>query len=157
MIESQHLDRLPGMNVVGADGEDIGNVDEVYVDDATGKPSFALINTGLFGLKSSFVPLDRAAITGEALTVAYNKDRVKDAPKMDPDGHLNPDEEDELYAPTTTSTVRISRTRRAPQAWWARPAPGRQAWPAPRARRARRTTPREPSAATPPVPRPTTP
>jgi uncharacterized protein (TIGR02271 family) len=97
MIESQQLDRLPGMDVIGSDGEDIGKVDEVYVDDATGEPSFALVNTGLFGLKSSFVPLDQAALSGENLQVAATKDQVKDAPNMDPDGHLSPDEEDELY------------------------------------------------------------
>jgi uncharacterized protein (TIGR02271 family) len=111
MIESQQLDRLPGMNVIGSDGEDIGKVDEVYVDDATGEPSFALVNTGLFGLKSSFVPLDQAAISGEDLQVAATKDKVKDAPKVDPDGHLSPDEEDELYryyglqAPTASDTT----------------------------------------------------
>lgn len=111
MIESQQLDRLPGMNVIGSDGEDIGKVDEVYVDDATGEPSFALVNTGLFGLKSSFVPLDQAEISGEDLKVAATKDKVKDAPKIDPDGHLSPDEEDELYryyglqAPTASDTT----------------------------------------------------
>jgi len=111
MIESQQLDRLPGMNVVGSDGENIGKVDEVYVDDATGEPSFALVNTGLFGLKSSFVPLDQADITGEDLKVAATKDKVKDAPNMDPDGHLSPEEEDELYryygleAPTAHETT----------------------------------------------------
>lgn len=111
MIESQQLDRLPGMNVIGSDGEDIGKVDEVYVDDATGEPSFALVNTGLFGLKSSFVPLDQAEISGEDLSVAATKDKVKDAPKVDPDGHLSPDEEDELYryyglqAPTASETT----------------------------------------------------
>jgi uncharacterized protein (TIGR02271 family) len=111
MIESQHLDRLPGMDVVGSDGDDIGKIDEVYVDDATGEPSFALVNTGLFGLKSSFVPLDQAELTGENVKVAATKDKVKDAPNMDPDGHLSPDEEDELYryyglsAPTAQQTT----------------------------------------------------
>ncbi len=124
MIESQQLDRLPGMNVVGSDGENIGKVDEVYVDDATGEPSFALVNTGLFGLKSSFVPLDQADITGEDLKVAATKDKVKDAPNMDPDGHLSPDEEDELYryyglqAPsaheTTGDRTDVARTTETP-------------------------------------------
>lgn len=97
MIEREHLDRLPGMNVSGSDDENIGKIDEVYVDDATGEPSFALVNTGLFGMKSSFVPLQGADLQGEDLRVAYDKDRVKDAPNMDPDGHLEPEEEDALY------------------------------------------------------------
>ena len=97
MIDRQQLDRLPGMDVIGAEGEGIGRVDEVYVDDSTGEPSFVLVDTGMLGLKSSFVPLDRAAIVDDALQVAATKAAVKDAPGVDDDGYLSPDEEDELY------------------------------------------------------------
>jgi uncharacterized protein (TIGR02271 family) len=97
MIDRQQLDRLPGMHVIGSDGKDIGSIDEVYVDNDTGEPSFALVDTGLLGFKSSFVPLDRAEIVGDDVKVAATKNKVKDAPSMDPDGYLSPDDEDELY------------------------------------------------------------
>jgi uncharacterized protein (TIGR02271 family) len=97
MIDRQHLDRLPDLDVYGSDGEKIGTIDDVYVDDATGEPTFALVNTGLFGLRSSFVPLQRAELTDDAIRVGYTKDKVKDAPNMDKDGRLEPSEEDELY------------------------------------------------------------
>lgn len=97
MIEVSQLDRLPGMDVVGSDDKKIGSVDEVYVDAASGEPTFALVDTGLFGLQSSFIPLERAEVRGEELRVAYDKERVKDAPTLDPQDHLNPWEEEWLY------------------------------------------------------------
>jgi len=97
MIDRQQLDRLPGMQVIGAEGEGIGRVVEVYVDDATGEPSFVLVDTGVLGLTSSFVPLDGADIVDDTLQVAATKDAVKHAPGVDDDGYLSPDEEDELY------------------------------------------------------------
>ena len=37
-------------------------------------------------------------MSGDRLTVPYTKDFVKDAPNIDEDGHLTPDQEQELYA-----------------------------------------------------------
>ena len=99
MIGQQHLDRLMGATVIGEDGDKIGDIDTVYVDDTTGEPTFAQVNTGLFGLRSSFVPLDDAHLEDdeEQVRVPYTKDKVKDAPNLDPEGHLEPEQEQELY------------------------------------------------------------
>jgi uncharacterized protein (TIGR02271 family) len=87
-----------GGNVVGADGQKIGRIGQVYVDDSTGEPSFVTVKTGLFGTAESFVPLRDATVTGGDVRVAYNKDEVKDAPRVDPDGHITSTEEQRLYA-----------------------------------------------------------
>jgi uncharacterized protein (TIGR02271 family) len=97
MIDRNDLDRLEGMDVHGSDGEKIGSVDVMYVDDHSGDPTFALVNTGLFGMRSSFVPVQDARLDGDVLRVSHSKDKVKDAPNMDPDGHLEPSDEQELY------------------------------------------------------------
>ena len=47
--------------MVDRDGDRIGNIDAIYVDDQTGEPEWALVNTGLFGSRSSFVPLAQAS------------------------------------------------------------------------------------------------
>jgi uncharacterized protein (TIGR02271 family) len=86
-----------GATVVGSDGERIGKVDELYVDDETGQPSFFAVTTGLFGRSTSFVPVEGADWTGDEVRMPYPKDKVKDAPRMDPDGHLEPEQEEELY------------------------------------------------------------
>jgi uncharacterized protein (TIGR02271 family) len=87
-----------GGGVVGADGGRIGGIGEVYVDDSTGEPSFVTVRTGLFGAAESFVPLQDATVTGGDIRVAFSKEEVKDAPRVDPDGRITPAEEQRLYA-----------------------------------------------------------
>lgn len=99
MITKEQIDSLLAgkANVVGSDGEKIGSVGQVYLDDTTGNPSWVTANTGLFGLSETFIPLDGAQVSGDEVRVPYTKDRVKDAPNLDPDGHISEDEQDRLY------------------------------------------------------------
>jgi uncharacterized protein (TIGR02271 family) len=87
-----------GRDVVGSDGEKIGTVDEVYLDTASGEPEWLSINTGLFGLKSSFAPIQGAQPEGGAVRIAYTKEQVKDAPSIEPDQELNDSEERTLWS-----------------------------------------------------------
>jgi uncharacterized protein (TIGR02271 family) len=86
-----------GRTVTDRDGEKIGKLNEIYLDRETNQPEWALVNTGLLGTKSSFVPLKGAAPAGEDVRVAYAKDQVKDAPSVEADGQLSQLEESELY------------------------------------------------------------
>jgi uncharacterized protein (TIGR02271 family) len=83
--------------MVDRDGSRIGRIDAIYLDDQTGQPEWALVNTGLFGTKSSFVPLAQATQTGDQVQVPYEKQLVKDAPRIDPDGALSEAEERRLW------------------------------------------------------------
>lgn len=94
----EDVDRIVGATAYDDSGDKIGTVDQVYIDDETRDPKFALVNTGLFGLRSSFVPLEGASMDGDDLRVGFSKDRVKDAPNLDPEGHLEPEQELELFA-----------------------------------------------------------
>ncbi len=86
-----------GHTVVDQDGDKIGKVEEIYVDDATGQPEWLAIKTGMFGSKLTFAPLAGSESAGDDLRLPYTKEHVKDAPNVDPDGHLEPAEEAELY------------------------------------------------------------
>ena len=86
-----------GRTLVDRDGDRIGSIDAIYLDDRTGQPEWALVNTGLFGTKSSFVPLAQAIQTDNDVLVPYDKQLVKDAPRVDPDGHLSEAEERQLW------------------------------------------------------------
>jgi uncharacterized protein (TIGR02271 family) len=86
-----------GATLVDADGDKVGTVESIYVDDQTGEPEWALVNTGLFGTKSSFVPLAQASGSGDQVQVPYEKQLVKDAPRVDTDQHLSEAEEQELW------------------------------------------------------------
>jgi uncharacterized protein (TIGR02271 family) len=86
-----------GEQLRGSDGEKLGKIEEIYIDAETREPEWALVNTGMFGTKQSFVPLREASAAGDGVTVPFDKDTVKDAPTMDPDGSLSQAEEAELY------------------------------------------------------------
>ena len=87
-----------GGNVVDNDGDKIGSIGQIYLDDQTSEPEWVTVKTGMFGGGESFVPLREAEVTGNDVRVPYDKDKVKDAPRIeDADSHLSEDEEDELY------------------------------------------------------------
>ena len=75
-----------GHTLTGRDGDKIGSIEEIYLDAQTNEPEWALVNTGLFGTKRSFVPLRDATASGDEVTVPYEKSHVKDAPTVEPDG-----------------------------------------------------------------------
>ncbi|MDY6055179.1 PRC and DUF2382 domain-containing protein [Micrococcus sp.] len=91
------LDQLQNGDVFGTDGEKIGSVGQVYLDDVTNEPTFVTVKTGLFGAKETFVPLQQAQTTADGVTVPYTKEFVKDAPNVDADGSLTPEEEQRIY------------------------------------------------------------
>lgn len=99
MISTNDINALLESNttVYSSDGDKIGGIGQVYLDDQTGEPSFATVKTGLFGTSETFVPLADAAREGDDLRVPYTKDQVKDAPRVEADGSITPEEEEELY------------------------------------------------------------
>jgi uncharacterized protein (TIGR02271 family) len=97
MIGTDTISRVIGQDVYDESGEKIGSAAEVYLDDETGEPEWVTVRTGLFGTKESFVPIRNADLTDDGVRVPVSKSKVKDAPKIDTDGHLSPQEEQELY------------------------------------------------------------
>ena len=100
MLAKEHIDDLlqRNGNVLSTDGDKIGSIGQVYADDDNGQPTWVTAKTGLFGTSESFVPLEGARAEGDDILVPYTKDQVKDAPRVDTDGHLEPAEEERLYA-----------------------------------------------------------
>jgi uncharacterized protein (TIGR02271 family) len=86
-----------GHDLVGRDGDKIGRIEEIYLDAESNEPEWALVTTGLFGTKQTFVPLSEASESDDTLVVPFDKATVKDAPKVDADGQLSEREEAELY------------------------------------------------------------
>ncbi len=113
--------------VVGSDGDSIGKVGQLYVDNENGQLTWVTVKTGWFGMNESFVPLDHATLNGSTITVPYDKAMVKDAPNFDAGAELSVDDENELYsyygvnhgttsAPSATDTAGYGDTTRAPEA-----------------------------------------
>jgi uncharacterized protein (TIGR02271 family) len=86
-----------GRTVVGTDGEKIGKISEIYEDPQTGKPEWATVTSGMFGSKSTFVPLAGASPDREDVRAQTTKDQVKDAPGVEADGELSEQEERRLF------------------------------------------------------------
>jgi uncharacterized protein (TIGR02271 family) len=83
--------------VVDPAGNKLGKVGNVYLADATHQPEWITVKTGLFGTKESFVPLSGAHADRDGVHVRVDKDAVSDAPRIDADGHLSPEESAQLY------------------------------------------------------------
>src|SRR5215210_4850738 len=84
---------LRGRVLRDRDGDKIGKVEEIYLDTETGRPEWALVNTGLFGTKSTFVPIERASMEADDdIRVPFEKSQVKDAPRIDASGELSQEE-----------------------------------------------------------------
>jgi hypothetical protein len=92
------LNRWRALAIVDRDGTTVGTISEFYLDRETGYPTWALVNTGLFGATQTFVPLVHATEIGDGLQVPYEKSHIKDAPRVDLHDELSPDEEATLFA-----------------------------------------------------------
>jgi PRC-barrel domain len=97
-IDRETLDRWRTLAIVDRAGGTVGNVIEFYLDRGTGQPTWALVNTALFGARETFVPLLHATEVSDGLKVPYEKGHIKDAPRVDVLDELSPDEEATLFA-----------------------------------------------------------
>ena len=86
-----------GKRMVDPDGDKIGTIEDIFLDRQTGEPAWAAVKTGLFGRKHTLVPIRDAVTQDDEIRVSFDKEQVKDAPNIDPDGELSPDEERQLW------------------------------------------------------------
>ncbi|MEO7943496.1 MAG: PRC and DUF2382 domain-containing protein, partial [Marmoricola sp.] len=98
MLNANEAQQVIGKTVYSGEGEKVGKVGQVFLDDESGSPEFLTVNTGLFGTSESFVPVDGASLDGDDVTVPFGKDKIKSAPRVDLDnGHLDESDEQRLY------------------------------------------------------------
>ena len=88
---------LVGTEVYDVQGEKLGKVGTVYVNDTSHQPEWVTVQTGLFGHKETFVPLAGASDTRDGLTVRWSKAKIKDAPRIDANGRLSERDSIGLY------------------------------------------------------------
>ena len=89
---------LRGKKLVDPSGADIGEAKEIYLEQGSDRPAFALVKSGLLGSKSTFVPLTGASLDGPRIWVGVDKSQVRDAPKVDPDEEVSGEQEREIYS-----------------------------------------------------------
>jgi hypothetical protein len=86
----------PGRAVLTRSGEHLGKVREIYLDDATDRPEWVLVDRD--EREPRFIPLADAAIQGETIHVAATAENVDAAPSLEPSKQLTQDQERELYS-----------------------------------------------------------
>jgi stress response protein YsnF/sporulation protein YlmC with PRC-barrel domain len=89
--------QLFGAEVVDIDGDRVGTVNEVFLDDDTDQPTWVSVRTGWFGTNESLVPLRDADISGDRIRVHHDKATIKAAPRSDDGQPLSRDDEGALY------------------------------------------------------------
>ncbi|WP_194891547.1 YsnF/AvaK domain-containing protein [Catenulispora pinisilvae] len=84
-------DQYLGKQMVGRDGQEIGAIDRIFVNDTTGEPDWATVRMGVLR-REHVVPLEGAQLSGDAIRVPHLEATIKNSPKLDFDDHLGPEE-----------------------------------------------------------------
>jgi uncharacterized protein (TIGR02271 family) len=102
-------DRYAGYTVYDRDGDKIGKVDDLFVDE-NDQPEYIGVKMGFLGTSSTLIPMDlvTADEQSQSLTVNQPKSTVKDGPHFDDDREITPEYEQqvhEYYGLTGTGTT----------------------------------------------------
>jgi uncharacterized protein (TIGR02271 family) len=93
--QSYRAEALYGRTVYSSDGEKLGKVDDVLVDEHD-TPVFIETKKGLFSGRRHIVPVSGMAVADDDLTVAYTKEQLENAPSFDPDDEVDYERERQL-------------------------------------------------------------
>ena len=97
MTNPQQVSDLAASTAFDVEGDKIGKVGQVYLNDETGDAEWITVHTGLFGTRESFAPLHGAQGGEDEVQLAVTKQQVKDAPHISADGSLEGTDVDALY------------------------------------------------------------
>jgi uncharacterized protein (TIGR02271 family) len=92
-------DRYAGYTVYDPDGDKIGKVDDLFVDE-NDQPEYIGVKMGLLGTRSTLIPWELVEVreTDSTLIVSADDAHVKDGPTFDDDQDITPEFESEVYS-----------------------------------------------------------
>jgi len=92
-------DRYAGYTVYDPDGDKIGRVDDLFVDE-NDRPEYIGVKMGLLGTRSTLIPWELVEVreADNTLIVSADDARLKDGPTFDDDREITPEFEDEVYS-----------------------------------------------------------
>ncbi len=90
-------ERFEGYEVYDPNGEKIGKVDDLFVDE-NDQPEYIGVKMGLLGTKSTLIPWEIASADeeGRRIEVSVEKGKAKDGPAFDDDQEITPEYENEV-------------------------------------------------------------
>lgn len=86
MIGVDRIEAWKGQKVIDVADEDLGKLDDVFFDAASGTPLLISVKSGLLGRRSTFVPIDGAKVGPDYLRVAHAKEQIERAGESRTDG-----------------------------------------------------------------------
>jgi hypothetical protein len=92
VMELEGIGERYGQEVIDAQDERLGKLEEIYLDPDTDLPAYACVRAGLFGRRLSFVSLTGATLGDGYVRLAFLRARVQDAPQLRPDAQLTREE-----------------------------------------------------------------
>jgi len=92
-------DRYASYTVYDPDGDKIGKVDDLFVDE-NDQPEYIGVKMGLLGTRSTLIPWELVEVrdTESTLIVSADDAHVKDGPTFDDDQDITPDFEGEVHS-----------------------------------------------------------
>ena len=90
-------DQYAGYEVYDPNGEKIGKVDDLFVDE-NDQPEYIGVKMGFLGTRSTLLPWELATVDeqGHRIEVSQPKSTVKDGPSFDDDREITPEYENEV-------------------------------------------------------------
>ncbi len=90
-------ERYEGYEVYDRNGEKIGKVDDLFVDE-NDQPEYLGVKMGFLGTKSTLIPWEIASADeeGHRIEVSVEKGKAKDGPAFDDDREITPEYENEV-------------------------------------------------------------
>jgi len=76
VIGVEHIEAWRGQPVIDPDGEQLGKLDEVFFDAASGTPLLISVKSGLLGRKSTLVPVVDATVGPDYVRVTHRQEAV---------------------------------------------------------------------------------
>lgn len=92
MTNIEQWSRLPGQAVFDSRGQRIGDVRRVFFDETSNEPTWVTVGSRRFGEREAIVPLSGSRVDASGLALAVRGDLVKDAPTIDPDSDISPEQ-----------------------------------------------------------------
>lgn len=86
MINVEHIEGWRGQTVIDPDGQQLGKLEEIYLDKSSGTPMLAAVKSGLLGRHSKLVPIEGASVSRDYVRVVHDKAAVDAAPESVSDG-----------------------------------------------------------------------
>ncbi|GAA2749532.1 PRC-barrel domain-containing protein [Amnibacterium kyonggiense] len=97
MITTDVIDSMIGADALDRQDDRIGEVGQVYVDEATERPTWVSVRLALLSGDEVLVPLEDAEWDERSLHVVVDRQAVREAPRKAMDEPLTVGEEERLY------------------------------------------------------------